>query len=63
MEGQSGGYYFACREVTTIYDDEKHKDEDYLAKSAIRSEVSLSGNEARRLWSVAGRDVGLDEDL
>jgi NAD(P)-dependent dehydrogenase (short-subunit alcohol dehydrogenase family) len=62
-EGQSGGYYFQCRPVTTVYNEDEHKDADYIAKSGMRSEVSLSEKEARAMWAVASNHVGLGEDL
>lgn len=63
VDGQSGGYYFQCKPVTTVYDDALHKDANYVAKSAMRSEVSLSQDEAKQMWSVASEDVGLDAEL
>ncbi len=63
VEGQSGGYYFLCEPVTTIYNEEKHKDENYISQSATRTEVSLSEKEGKAMWAVASNDVGLGEDL
>jgi NAD(P)-dependent dehydrogenase (short-subunit alcohol dehydrogenase family) len=63
VEAQSGGYYFLCKPVTTIYDDEKHKDLDYISKSALRTEISLSEEAAQTMWSVASKNVGLKSDL
>lgn len=62
-EGLTGGYYFQCKPVTTIYNESSHKDADYIAKSAMRSEVSLSEAEARLLWSIASDNVGLNNEL
>jgi NAD(P)-dependent dehydrogenase (short-subunit alcohol dehydrogenase family) len=63
VEGRSGGYYFQCKPVTTIYDDKKHKDEDYASKSAMRTAISTSESEAAALWKLASKQVGLDEEL
>lgn len=63
VQGQSGGYYFMCKRVTTIYNEEKHKDEDYISQSATRTEVSFSEKEGKAMWAVASNDVGLGEDL
>lgn len=63
VEGCNGGYYFQCKPVTTVFDDALHKNADYIAKSAMRAEVSLSDSEARAMWSVASNDVGLGEEL
>jgi WW domain-containing oxidoreductase len=63
VEGRSGGYYFQCKPVTTIYDDETHKDEDYTSKSATRTAISGSESEAAAMWKVASQQVGLGEEL
>jgi NAD(P)-dependent dehydrogenase (short-subunit alcohol dehydrogenase family) len=63
VAGSSGGYYFQCRPVTTIYNDEEHKDEDYVAKSAMRTELSTSKKAAAALWAVASEHVGLNDNL
>lgn len=63
VEGHGGGYYFMCKPATTIYDEALHEDLDYVAKSAMRSAVSTSQVAAKAMWSVACRDVGLDEAL
>jgi NAD(P)-dependent dehydrogenase (short-subunit alcohol dehydrogenase family) len=63
VEGQSGGYYFLCQPVTTIYKEEKHGDEDYISQSRMRTEVSMSQRQSRAMWIVASKDVGLGEDL
>jgi len=63
VEGQTGGYYFQCAPVTHIYVAEEDAEKDYVAKSAMRTEVSTSEVEARRAWTVASRDVGMEESL
>ncbi len=62
-EGHSGGYYFLCKPVSTIYDEEKHKNLDYPSKSATRTEVSVSEKQGKAAWTVASKDVGLGEEL
>jgi len=47
VEGQSGGYYYQCRPVS----------------SQMRTEISSSEEAGRALWAAAARDVGLGEDL
>ena len=63
MQGQSGGYYFLCKPVTTIFNEEKHKHETYISKSGMRSEVSISEKESKAMWNVASKNIGLGEDL
>ncbi|MGB5373101.1 MAG: SDR family NAD(P)-dependent oxidoreductase [Polyangiales bacterium] len=63
VRAKSGGYYFLCKPVTTIFDEEKHKDEDYISKSAMRTEVSTSAKEGKAMWTVASEHVGIGEDL
>ena len=63
VQGQTGGYYYQCRPVTTVYNEDEHKDTDYIAKSGMRSEVSLSEKEARAMWAVASNHVGLGQGL
>ena len=63
VQGQSGGYYFMCKPVSAIYNEEKHKDEDYITQSATRTEISLSDKKGETMWAVASKDVGLGEDL
>lgn len=63
VEGKSGGYYFMCKTVTTLVDDEAHRNWSYEQKSATRTEISTSEKEGRKMWAVASRDVGIDEDL
>jgi hypothetical protein len=60
VQGRSGGYCFQCEPVTTIYDEAKHADEDYVSKSAVRTEISTSREAAEAMWAVASRDIGLD---
>lgn len=63
VNGQSGGYYFASRPVVTVYDGGMHANADYAAKSAMRSQVSLSAREARTMWAVVSGNVGLREEI
>jgi hypothetical protein len=49
--------------VTTIYNEEKHKDEDYMSQSRMRTEVSISEKAGRAMWTVASKDVGVGDDL
>ena len=63
VQGHSGGYYFLRRPVTTIYNEEKHKDEDYISQSGMRTEVSISEKEGKAMWAAASKSVGLGEDL
>ena len=63
VQGHGGGYYFLCQPVTTIYNEEKHKDEDYISQSRMRTEVSISEKAGRAMWTVASKDVGLGDDL
>jgi NAD(P)-dependent dehydrogenase (short-subunit alcohol dehydrogenase family) len=63
VDGHGGGYYFLCKPVTTIFDEDKHKDEDYITKSATRTKVSTSEDAGTAMWAVASKDVGLPEDL
>ena len=60
VEGQSGGYYFQRAPVTHAYVEEEDGQKDYAAKSAMRTEISMSAREATRAWVVASRDVGMD---
>ena len=63
VHGQNGGYYFLCKPVATIFNEERHKDEDYISKSGMRTEVSISEKEGKTMWAVASSNVGLGEDL
>jgi NAD(P)-dependent dehydrogenase (short-subunit alcohol dehydrogenase family) len=63
VEGHSGGYYFLCKPASTIYDDEKHRNLDYISKSAMRAEVSVSEMQGKAAWTVASKNVSLGEEL
>jgi len=53
VQGHSGGYYFPCQPVTTIYNEEKHKDEDYISQSQMRTEVSISEKAGRAIAALS----------
>jgi NAD(P)-dependent dehydrogenase (short-subunit alcohol dehydrogenase family) len=63
VQGQSGGYFVLCERVTKIYNDEEAKGLDYLGKSKLRSEVSMSETEGKALWAEASKSFGLGVDL
>ena len=63
VDGHTGRYLFQCRPVTRIYREEEMADADYVTKSASRSEISSSEAEAKKMWAVASKDVGLPDDL
>ena len=63
VKGQSRGYYYLCQPITKIYVEEEAKDLDYIGKSKLRSEISLSEEEGKALWASASKDVGLNESI
>ena len=52
-----------CEPVTKIYNEEEAKGLDYLGKSKLRSEVSMSETEGKALWAEASKYFGLGVDL
>jgi hypothetical protein len=61
VQGKTGGYYFQCVPVTTIYTAEAAKGLDYIGQSKMRTEISLSDQEAQQFWTVASKNVGLED--
>ncbi len=63
VDGHTGRYFFQCKAVTRIYREEELGDADYVTKSATRTEISSSEEEAKRMWAAACKDVDLPEAL
>uniref|UniRef100_A0A7S0XN19 Uncharacterized protein n=1 Tax=Elphidium margaritaceum TaxID=933848 RepID=A0A7S0XN19_9EUKA len=63
VEGHTGGYYYLCEARTKLYVEAETKGLDYIEKSKLRTEISMSEKEGNALWLSASKDVGLGEKL